>query len=374
MQTTKSSKRAGFSIAAVWFGSHCGGGFATGTLAANYYVKYGAWALFTPLIAVAIMVAVVVIQWEICRSNKAYNYRAFGDVLYRPQQKLWSTVFEIMFVVDVIMALAIVCSSAGNLIMGWVPVSYVGSVAIFVVIIVLLTMFGTKFLMRMGTLLSVLLIGCLIITSVAGLSGNTENFGRVISEWDVSTGFLPALWAAILYASFQCACLATTHVFTEELPDRKSVVWAGIFGFLLNGAMMILTCYMLLSYYPDHVTDNLPVYNILSMNFNQPLLLVAYSLALFLALVTTGITCSSALTARAEVYTARWIKNITTNRFVCNLVVMIVGFCVAQFGLLTILNKGYSFIGYICIPLVILPTLILGVSRFKKEELENTQS
>lgn len=39
---------------------------------------------------------------------------------------------------------------------------------------------------------------------------------------------------------------------------------------------------------------------------------------------------------------------------------MIVGFCVAQFGLLAILNKGYSFIGYICIPLVILPTLIIG--------------
>ena len=368
-----SSKVAGFSIAAVWFGSHCGGGFATGTLAANYYVKYGAWALFTPLIALAIMVAVVVIQWEICRSNKAYNYREFGNVLYRPHQKLWCTVFEIMFVVDVIMALAIVCSSAGNLIMGWIPVPYIVAVAIFVLIIVLLTMFGTKFLMRMGTLLSVLLIACLTITSVAGLSSNTENFSRVVSEWDVGAGFGSALWSAILYASFQCACLATTHSLTEELPDRKSVVWAGIFGFLLNGAMMILTCYMLLSYYPEHVTDNLPVFNILSMNFDQPLLLVAYSLALFLALVTTGITCSSSLTARAEVITKRWIPNITKNRFVCNLVVMIVGFCVAQFGLLAILNKGYSFIGYICIPLVILPTLILGVSRCKKDEPEKIQ-
>ena len=101
MNKKTSSKAAGFGIASVWFGSHCGGGFATGTLAANYYVKYGAWALFMPLIALAIMVVVVVIQWEVCRSNKVYNYRSFGDVLYRPQQKIWSTVFEIMFVVDV---------------------------------------------------------------------------------------------------------------------------------------------------------------------------------------------------------------------------------------------------------------------------------
>ena len=46
---------------------------------------------------------------------------------------------------------------------------------------------------------------------------------------------------------------------------------------------------------------------------------------------------------------------------------MIVGFLVAQFGLLAILNKGYSFIGYICIPLVILPTVLIGYRRFQKE-------
>ena len=46
MNKKTTSKAAGFGIASVWFGSHCGGGFATGTLAANYYVKYGAWALF----------------------------------------------------------------------------------------------------------------------------------------------------------------------------------------------------------------------------------------------------------------------------------------------------------------------------------------
>ena len=64
------SSKAGFGVAAVWFGSHCGGGFATGTLAASYYVRYGAWAIFMPLIALAIMCIVGTIQWEICRSNK----------------------------------------------------------------------------------------------------------------------------------------------------------------------------------------------------------------------------------------------------------------------------------------------------------------
>lgn len=359
------SKKAGFGVAAVWFGSHCGGGFATGTLAANYYVKYGAWAIFMPLIALAIMCVVGTIQWEICRSNKVYDYKAFGDVLYHPQEKVWCTVFEIMFVVDVIMALGIVYASAGNLIQSWINCPYIVAVAIFTVIIVLLTMFGTGFLLKIGTILSVVLIGCLIITSVSGIATGRENLANIVGSWEAGS-FGGALWSAILYASFQCACIATTHSLTEALPDRKSTIWAGIWGFILNGSMMLLTSIMLLSHYPDCIGDNLPTFNIISQ-LDMPLLKVAYSVALLLALVTTAITCSSALTARLEKLISGKFKSMTACRAFCNTVVMIVGFLVAQIGLLAILNKGYSFIGYICIPLVILPTILIGYKRFKNE-------
>ncbi|MCD8097945.1 MAG: hypothetical protein LUE31_07920 [Lachnospiraceae bacterium] len=358
---------SGFSLAAVWFGSHCGGGFATGTLAVTYYVKFGAWALIMPLIALLIMVVVVVIQWEVCRSNRAYNYRKFADVLYHPQEKIWGTVFEIMFVVDVVMALAIVFSSAGNLIQGFIPVPYIVATAIFVVIIVALTMFGSQFLLRIGSILSVVLIVCLTLTSISGISANSGNLVSIVSNWETSGSFGSALWSAVLYGSFQCACLATTHAVTEELPDHKSSLWAGIFGFVLNGAMMMLTACMLLSYYPDCIGKNLPTFEILS-GLNMPWLLIAYSAALFLALVTTAITCTSSLTARAETFVSKVIKNATTCRVICSAVVLIICFCVAQFGLLAIIQKGYSFIGYLCFPLVIFPTLILGPKRIKKTQ------
>lgn len=365
----KTNKKAAFSVAAVWFGTHCGGGFATGTLAANYYTKYGAWAIITPLIALAIMCVVGTIQWEVCRSNKVYDYKSFGDILYRPQQKIWCTVFEIMFVVDVIMALAIVYASAGNLIQGFINVPYIVAVALFTAFIVVLTMFGTGFLVKIGTLLSVVLIGCLTITAVAGISSGGDTLKNILGNWEVSTGFGPALWSAILYASFQCACIATTHNLVEVLPNRKSTIWAGIFGFILNGAMMLLTVIMQLSHYPDCIGDNLPNFNIIS-TLNMPWLKVAYSLALFLALVTTAITCAAAISARLEKLISSKFSKATTCRAVCNTVTMVVAFLVAQFGLLPILNKGYSFIGYLCIPLVILPTLIFGVKRWKKDPAE----
>ena len=49
VDTKKASFATLFSVASVWFGSHAGGGFATGNQATQYYVQYG-W--FAPIFAV----------------------------------------------------------------------------------------------------------------------------------------------------------------------------------------------------------------------------------------------------------------------------------------------------------------------------------
>ena len=42
-----------FSIASVWFGSHAGGGFASGNQATQYFVQFG-W--YAPIMAAAAMI------------------------------------------------------------------------------------------------------------------------------------------------------------------------------------------------------------------------------------------------------------------------------------------------------------------------------
>lgn len=61
MDTAKSKKASigtCFALASAWFGTHCGSGFATGAQATSFWVKYGAWAIFLPLISVTIMAIV----------------------------------------------------------------------------------------------------------------------------------------------------------------------------------------------------------------------------------------------------------------------------------------------------------------------------
>ena len=51
-----------FSVASVWFGSHAGGGFASGNQATQYYVQYG-W--YAPIMAFLSMVVLGLVLREV---------------------------------------------------------------------------------------------------------------------------------------------------------------------------------------------------------------------------------------------------------------------------------------------------------------------
>ena len=61
VDTKKASFATLFSVASVWFGSHAGGGFATGNQATQYYVQYG-W--FAPIFAVISMAILALVARE----------------------------------------------------------------------------------------------------------------------------------------------------------------------------------------------------------------------------------------------------------------------------------------------------------------------
>ena len=42
-------------VACVWFGTHCGPGAASGNQTVQYFVRYGLWSLFLPLVAMGLL-------------------------------------------------------------------------------------------------------------------------------------------------------------------------------------------------------------------------------------------------------------------------------------------------------------------------------
>ena len=73
-----------FSVASVWFGTHVGGGFATGNQAIQYYVQYGWMASFLPMIAMGILALVLKEAMTMATTRNMYTYKEVFTELWAP--------------------------------------------------------------------------------------------------------------------------------------------------------------------------------------------------------------------------------------------------------------------------------------------------
>ena len=362
--TNKASVGVCFALASAWFGTHCGSGFATGAQATSFWVKYGAHAIYLPIISVVIMAVVGGIMWELCRVRKAYNYRQFGDALFQPYDKVLGTVYEILFIAIMVMGVSAVFAGAGALLNTWLSIPYVLGVIIVIGLTIVLTMFGSEVLLKSASALSTILIIVITVCTIVGLSSPNAHLGTVVHNWETEYSVGQAIWSAVLYASFQCVILGATVNLCGGLKLKKDSIIGAVFGYLMNGAMMVLLTYMLLAYYPETTGETLPVLAILD-SIDKPWLFWAYSLMLFLAFLTTAISCIGSLTARFETFGSKLIPGQTARRFAWSLIIILICFGIAQFGLLNIIKKGYNAIGYLGIPFVILPVLFVAPRKIR---------
>ena len=73
-----------FSVASVWFGSHAGGGFASGNQATQYYVQYG-W--YAPIMAFLSMVVLGLVLREVMIMSATTGLTSYKEIfshLYAP--------------------------------------------------------------------------------------------------------------------------------------------------------------------------------------------------------------------------------------------------------------------------------------------------
>lgn len=353
-----------FGIASAWFGTHCGSGFATGAQGVSFWTAYGAYAVFLPIISVIIMAVVAYIQWEFCRQNKTYDYRSYANKLFSPYDKVFATIYEILFIAIMVMGVSSVFAGAGQLISQMLGLPYVPSVIAVMALVIVLNMFGTKLLVAASSILSVILIGVIVIISFLCIAKNGGHFVEVVSGWQTNGSLGKAVLSGILYGSFQCIILGATTNLSEDIAERKDSIFSAVLGLIMNGAMMVLLTYMLLCYYPDINMEQLPVLSAVS-KLGIPMLETGYSVMVFLAFMTTAITCIGAILKRVEGFGADKITNITARRALYSAILILVCFGIALFGLLAIVKKGYTAVGYLGIPFVIIPTLIIGTKKIK---------
>ena len=393
--TSKSSWIAAFTVASVWFGTHVGGGFATGNQVIQYFAQYGWTAAIFPIIAMGLLAFVIYIVMSFAKLNGFNNYKDTFAALY-PNPKM-EILFEIFYIVIILAAVASAVAGAGEVMANFIGIEYIGLSkllcnAVIIAILILLSVFGIKMVMAASTVLSVAILA---ITACVIFSGLTADMDAVVAQHLVANNLQPvaytdnlfgSIWSGIIvYAAFQCVSIAPMIAASSEM-SMKGIKRSAILGWIMNGGALAASGYMLSKWYPvlkalqgagiTGFTNALGIPNQTILNIvGVKAILVLFSLLLFCAFVSTCVTLVYTMVQRFQgVCFPKAIKSEKARSAIVGFVVILICFALSLLGLSNIIKYAYGYDGYFAIFAVVIPVLIWGLPKVIKLKAHHKQA
>ncbi|WP_434284526.1 hypothetical protein [Clostridium botulinum] len=357
-----------FQVAAVWFGAHVGGGFATGNQTMNFFVKYGWHSIWLPAVIIIIIGLTYRESLVLAKNYGTYDYKSWSKKMYEPYDKFFSVIFEIGYLMIVLLGTGGSIAGSASL-METYGVNYLVGVLITGGIFYILTIYGSELIRKASTIITVLILIFLTIIVIVGIVNNSGNLSHLVSTKYSPSSFGTVLYSGLRYAGYQAFVVAIVLSASDTLKSDKAINKSILLGIILNGVMITLSCIMLLAWMPGAQKETIPILYICK-RLNSGFLLFSYSVVLFLAFVSTGIGCVFGAVARFE-HVFKKPENIKKRRGLISLVCMILSMAISLFGLTKIVVIGYGYVGIIGIFVVVIPCIVVGRiknNKFKKEQ------
>ncbi len=388
-KAAKGTWAAAFTVASVWFGTHVGGGFASGNQVVSYFAQYGLYAALFPIIAMGILALVMYTVMKFAKLSGFTNYKDTFAALY---PKPWMEVFfEIFYIVILLAAVAAAVAGAGEVLANFVGADYsaVGTKILFnliiVAVLIVLSIFGVKLVIAASTVLS---IAILISTAAVVIAGVAADFDTISANLLAQNGLeaasyvsdpVDAIWRGIIvYAAFQCVSIPAMIAAGEGL-TLKGIKRANILGWLMNGLALAASAGMLSRWYPllkalqdggiqgfTTAASGIPNQSVLTL-VGIKWLMAIFSILLFSAFVSTSVTLVFTMIQRFQGYCfPNTIKNEKVRGVIVGVIVIGICFAISLLGLGNIIKYAYGYDGYYAILVIFLPVLIWGLPKVKK--------
>lgn len=376
-------------VALVWFTTHFGGGFASGAQIYSYYVRYGIWCLIMPAAAMLYNTVFFAYCLRFARKHEVYDYRSYNNAFYGKFSPVFSNLFEILYLCVMCVAPAVAFATGGATLSALTGLPYLLCTFVIGVFIFIVAIFGTDLVRKVASVLSVCIIAGLLIVYIpniaAGFGAIKETAAAMQAE---PVPFGKALYSAFLYGTFQLANVAVfvQHAKSFEKPD-DAVKSMGI-GFVVNTLMMTMVVLgiMTVCQNPEMKNQSVPTLFMVQNGVGKAFMTPLISVLIILGAVSTAVNMVAAMVRRIcsgieagcadrkkTVLAGESVKNagetpkrkISRHEIFAALICCIVDFAIAQFGLLTLIQRAYSVLAYLAIPVILIPYLVhMAVTRF----------
>ena len=359
----------------VWFTSQFGGGFASGTQLYQYFINFGIWCLVTPALAQLFQ---AFFQWYALRhayEHKTVNYRDFCDSFYGRFRVVFSNLYELVYLMLILLAPSIAFATGGSTLHELAGIPYLICTVIVGICIYVIALFDTDMIRRAASVVSyVLIIGVLIVF-----------IPNIIAEWgdimdairQMHAGVLPvgstadgglwqALWNCIVYGAYHVASIGLYVAHAQKFTRKSQCVSSMVLGFIINAVVISVVNFGLLAI---AMNPKLTDYSVYTLLFAQRGVLPGLMAPMVSVLIIIGSVFSAVnmitgfvnrdvtgLEKKDDRKTAAAKRTVRTRAtaLICTLAT----FSIAQFGLLPLVRKGYSYLGIACMVVIVIPFLI----------------
>lgn len=359
-------------VAFVWFTTHFGGGFASGAQIYSYFVRYGILCLITPLLAMAYNAFFFAYSLRFARKHEVYDYRSYNDAFYGKFAPVFSNLFEVLYLCVMCVAPAVAFATGGATLSALTGLPYLLCTFLIGIFIFAVAIFGTDLVRRVSTVLSICIIAGLFLVYIPNIAAGASEISKAAASMKAQK--LPigkALYSAFIYGSFQLSNIAVfvQHAKPFEKPEDagKSM---GI-GCIVNAVMMTMVVLGLMTVYtnPDLTNQSIPTLFMVQNGVGKSFLTPLISILIILGAVSTAVNMVAAMVKRVngsfKKESASAFGKVTFREVIIALVCCLVDFGIAQFGLLTLIQKAYGSIAYLAIPVILVPYIVhMVVTRF----------
>lgn len=362
-------------VAFVWFTTQFGGGFASGNQLRSFFIRFGVWAFITCVLVQAIG---AFYQWyalKYAKKHDLYDYRSFNNKFYGKYAPIFSNLYELVYLVTICVAPAAAFATGVSTMKSafgipmWIGNLFVG-VFIFVVAV-----YGTNVVRKVAATLSVLIVAGLLIVYLPNI---IAQWGDIVGNISASAAqpapFGEALKMGIVYAAFQLGAIGLLIQHAKPFESEKEAKSSMVIGFFVNAliCLMAVLGLMAITHIEEFATESIPLLILVNRGVAPNLLRPIISILIVLGSVSTAVNMIAGMTNRV---CASLDKNFDPTQkpdkkvIIVTLICTLVAFGIASFGLNKIVGVGYKYLGYLTIPVIMIPYVVhMIATKFDTKE------
>lgn len=343
-----------------------GGGYATGREIYSYGAKFGALGWISGLTIGIAFALFAFLTFEICRIYKVYDYKNYIKQVIGP---LWP-VMDVLTVLIAIVLIAVMAAATGSIFEQVGLPNILGSVVI-VFLCGLLNFKGSKVIEKFESVGTVLLYGGYILFTIIVLVKKGGNIPQVFASMDTSAAggsvTLPlCIWTGILYVAYNINAIPMGMFSLTRQTKRKETLLSGIIAGFLMVIPWFLSYFAMMCFYGDTSIVGAdvatPWMEMIKAVNGGPALLGLFSIVMGWTLVETATGCIHMIIDRFDVALAERgsAKMSDSKRGLITVATLAAALLLSRIGVVTLIEKGYSYLSYGFILFYLLPTLIIG--------------